>query len=187
MNYTIVGGMNGTGKSSLTGVLKAERNDLGHIIDADILAYEEHGNLLKGAKKAVSKIKFCLTNNISFTQETTLSGHMIKRTIKQARCRGYQIRLYYVGLNTVEECIRRVKNRVRKGGHDVPENIIRERFQTRFISLSKILPFCDEAKFYDNENKFVLTAEYRNGELLFLGNYQPKWLLQFENYLKVIK
>ena len=42
-------------------------------------------------KKAVEEIKYCLDNNISFTQETTLSGHRTEKTIQQARKQGYYV------------------------------------------------------------------------------------------------
>lgn len=50
--YTIIGGVNGAAKSSLTGVLKAERSDLGKIIDVDKLAIQ-HGGFIEGGKAAV--------------------------------------------------------------------------------------------------------------------------------------
>lgn len=69
--YTIIAGVNGAEKSSLTGVLRTENTNLGKIIDVD---------------KIIAKY----------------------------------IRLYYVGLNTVEESLLRIENRVKKGGHDIP-------------------------------------------------------------------
>ena len=39
-----------------------------------------------------------------------------------------------------------------------------------------ILPYCDEATFYDNENGFVAVAEYKNGEIMQIGSVQPSWL-----------
>ena len=53
--YTIVGGVNGTGKSSLTGVLKARQTDLGMIIDVDKLSIEQ-GGAIAGGKEALSRI-----------------------------------------------------------------------------------------------------------------------------------
>lgn len=142
--YTIVGGVNGAGKSSLTGVLKAERNDLGNIIDVDKIAAEHNGNNVKAARIAISKMQYFLNHGISFTQETTLSGHMVEKTIQKAKEAGYSIRLFYVGLNSAEESILRIKNRVRKGGHDIPEHDVVRRYQNRFQFLARILPYCDE-------------------------------------------
>lgn len=204
--YTIIGGVNGCGKSSLTGALKAERSDLGLIIDVDKLAAQLGRSLLaqpswksacgqgdrifagrktalfpdliKGGKAAVRKIDQCLEKGISFTQETTLSGVRTERTIRRAKERGYTIRLYYIGLDTMEESLGRIANRVSKGGHDIPKEDVERRFSTRFADVLRVLPYCDEARFFDNDNGFVEVAEYRNGELIPRVSTPPRWLLE---------
>ena len=174
--YTIIGGVNGCGKSSLTGALKAERSDLGLIIDVDKLA-AQLGSPVEGGKAAVRKIDECLEKGISFTQETTLSGARTERTIRRAKERGYTIRLYYIGLDTLEESLGRIRNRVSKGGHDIPKEDVERRFQSRFTDVLRVLPYCDEARFFDNDNGFVEVAEYRNGELIPRVSTPPRWLL----------
>lgn len=175
--YTIIGGVNGCGKSSLTGALKAERSDLGLIIDVDKLAAQLHSPV-EGGKAAVRKIDECLEKGISFTQETTLSGARTERTIRRAKERGYTIRLYYIGLDTLEESLGRIRNRVAKGGHDIPKEDVERRFQSRFTDVLRVLPYCDEARFFDNDNGFVEVAEYRNGELIPWVSTPPRWLLE---------
>lgn len=175
--YTIIGGVNGCGKSSLTGALKAERSDLGLLIDVDKLA-AQLGSPVEGGKAAVRKIDECLEKGISFTQETTLSGARTERTIRRAKERGYTIRLYYIGLDTMEESLGRIANRVAKGGHDIPREDVERRFSTRFADVLRVLPYCDEARFFDNDNGFVEVAEYRNGELLPRVSNPPRWLLE---------
>ena len=175
--YTIIGGVNGCGKSSLTGALKAERSDLGLLIDVDKLA-AQLGSPVEGGKAAVRKIDECLEKGISFTQETTLSGARTERTIRRAKERGYTIRLYYIGLDTMEESLGRIANRVAKGGHDIPKEDVERRFQSRFTDVLRVLPYCDEARFFDNDNGFVEVAEYRNGELIPRVSNPPRWLLE---------
>ena len=175
--YTIIGGGNGCGKSSLTGALKAERSDLGLLIDVDKLA-AQLGSPVEGGKAAVRKIDECLEKGISFTQETTLSGARTERTIRRAKERGYTIRLYYIGLDTMEESLGRIANRVAKGGHDIPKEDVERRFQSRFTDVLRVLPYCDEARFFDNDNGFVEVAEYRNGELIPRVSNPPRWLLE---------
>ena len=46
-----------------------------------------------------------------------------------------------------------------------------------------MLPYCDEAEFYDNDNGFVLVAEYRNGEIRTVGSRHPLWLMELLQYL----
>ena len=163
--YTIIGGVNGCGKSSLTGALKAERSDLGTVLDGD----------------RPSTIDECLEKGISFTQETTLSGARTERTIRRAKDLGYTIRLYYIGLDTVEESLGRIRNRVAKGGHNILREDVERRFSTRCADVLRVLPYCDEARFFDNDNGFVEVAEYRNGELFPRVADPPRWLRELQN------
>ena len=119
-----------------------------------------------------------MEKGISFTQETTLSGARTERTIRRAKERGYAIRLYYIGLDTMEESLGRIRNRVAKGGHDIPKEDVERRFQSRFTDVLWVLPYCDEALFFDNDNGFVEVAEYRNGELTPRVSTPPRWLLE---------
>ena len=180
--YTIVGGVNGSGKSSLTGCLKRERTDLGIIIDVDKLN-AQYGSIIEGGKAAVAEINRCLKAGINFTQETTLSGHKTELTAAQAKAQGYYIRLYYVGLDTLEESLLRIENRVRRGGHDIRDEDVERRFSGRWEAVSRVLPYCDEARFFDNDNGFVEVAEYVNGELLLKGETRPVWIKELLAYL----
>ena len=182
--YNIIGGVNGVGKSSFTGVLKGSRNDLGTIIDVDKITADMGGNVLEGGKAAVLKIRECLQRNVSFTQETTLSGFKTEQTAKQAREAGYYVRLYYIALDTAQESLERIRNRVKRGGHDIARDDVLRRFGGRWEAVAKVLPYCDEAEFYDNDNGFVKVAEYRNGELLTIGNRCPLWLTDLQRHLR---
>ncbi len=182
--YTIIGGVNGVGKSSLTGVLKEQRSDLGIIIDTDALNAKHGGDRLKGGKEAVRLISDCLDKSVNFTQETTLSGNKTLNTIISARDKNYYIRLYYVGVNSADESISRIANRVSKGGHNIPDKDVIRRYKKRFEDLAKVLPYCNEVHFYDNENGFVEVGEYKNGEILNSGFFCPEWLSDLYDYLK---
>ena len=181
--YTIIGGVNGTGKSSLTGVLKTQTTDLGIIIDVDKITAQNGGSAIQGGRIALERIKDCLKKEISFTQETTLSGRKTEITAAQAKVRGYYVRLYYVGLDTLEESLARIENRVRRGGHDIRDEDVQRRFAGRWEAVSKVLPYCDEARFFDNDNGFVEVAEYLNGELLLKGDKRPAWIQELQDKL----
>lgn len=181
--YTIIGGVNGVGKSSFTGVLKERSTDLGTIIDVDRITAEMGGNALAGGKAALFKIRDCISRGVSFTQETTLSGYKTEATAKQVKELGYHVRLFYVGLDTADESLARIQNRVRRGGHNIPHDDVLRRFSGRWEAVAKVLPYCDEAEFYDNDNGFVKVAEYRNGELRPVGDHRPQWLRELAEYL----
>lgn len=174
--YTIIGGVNGVGKSSLSGVLSAENSDLGIIIDTDKITAENGGDRIKGGKIAIERIESCLKRGINFTQETTLSGVRTLKTIQKARELNYFIRLYYVGISSSDESISRIANRVSKGGHDIPPEDVKRRYAKRFDDLIKILPYCNEVIFFDNENGFAEKAEYKNGTLITKGGNIPEWI-----------
>ena len=181
--YTIIGGVNGTGKSSLTGVLKAQRTDLGRIIDVDKITAQNGGSAIKGGKLALERIRTCLDKGLSFTQETTLSGRKTETTAAEAKEKGYTVRLYYIGLDSAEECLLRIENRVAHGGHDIREEDVLRRFAGRWEAVAKVLPYCDEAHFFDNYNGFVEVAKYVNGELIVKGNKPPQWIAELRDYL----
>ena len=181
--YTIIGGVNGTGKSSLTGVLKAQTNDLGHIVDVDKITAENGGSAILGGKIALQRIRECLDKGLSFTQETTLSGRKTEITAQEARERGYSVRLYYVGLDSAEECLQRIENRVAHGGHNIREEDVLRRFAGRWEALAKVLPYYDEAHFFDNYNGFAEVAAYVNGELIVRGGKLPRWMKELQAYL----
>lgn len=175
--YTIVGGINGCGKSSLTGALKAERDDLGVILDPDKFS-AKLGGYRAGGRAVIEKVNECLEKGINFTQETTLSGARTERTIRKAKELGYTIRLYYVGLDSLEESLGRIENRVKKGGHGIPWQDVERRYASRFAALLRVLPYCDQARFFDNGNGFVEVARYENGELLPITQSPPNWLAE---------
>lgn len=180
--YTIIGGVNGVGKSSFTGILKEQRSDLGTIIDVDKITAELGGNSLAGSKASLIKIQNCIENGVSFTQETTLSGRKTAATAKLVKEAGYHVRLFYIALDTAAESLERIHNRVKRGGHNIQGTDVLRQFGERWEAVAKVLPFCDEAEFYDNDNGFLLVAEYRNGELRSVGTTHPSWLSELSAF-----
>ena len=126
----------------------------------------------------------CLEKEICFTQETTLSGRKTLDTIQRAVAKDYYIRLYYVGLDTMEESLLCIENRVKRGGYNISTDTVANCFSKRFEDLLVILPYCNEATFYDNDNGFVTVAKYKNGELQTIGQNSPKWLLELIENMK---
>jgi len=179
--YTIIGGVNGTGKSSFTGVLRTQTFDLGDIIDVDKLTVTAGVSPIEGGKIALRRINECLEKGLSFTQETTLAGKRTGFTASLAKNQGYYVRLFYIGLDTPEECLKRIVNRVARGGHLIAEEDVRRRFSGRWKAVKNILHFCDEASFFDNDNGFVEVANYRNGILSLSGELSPKWVTELYN------
>ena len=60
---------------------------------------------------------------------------------------------------------------------------MRRRFAGRWEALARVLPYCDEARFFDNDNGFAEVAEYRNGALSLKGELRPRWITELDGYL----
>lgn len=91
--------------------------------------------------------------------------------------------MYYVGLNSIEESLHRIANRVKKGGHNIPVEDVKRRFEKRIISLGNVIPLCDEVIFYDNENGFVKVAEIKNNKFQYSNGYKPEWIIKYKDTL----
>lgn len=86
----------------------------------------------------------------TFAFETTLGGKTITALLEQAVAAGIEVRIWYVGLNSPELHLRRVRARVAHGGHDIPEEKIRERYHHSRLNLIRLLPHVTELLLYDN-------------------------------------
>ena len=76
----------------------------------------------------LEEITDCVRKGESFAFETTLSGQSYLARIRQWREQGYQVSLFFLSLPDAETAIARVAERVKQGGHDIPEAVIRRRF-----------------------------------------------------------
>lgn len=144
----IIAGANGSGKSTLAKVLLKEKNF--EFLNADDIAKEISPNAINEVPISAGKIYFqrlndYLKNNQSFAVESTLSGNNIIKIIEKARQKNYKIVLVYSFLQNCTTCITRVKNRVRNGGHNVPEEDIIRRFH------KSIVKFWDKYRFMTDE------------------------------------
>lgn len=176
--YTLYAGVNGAGKSTIYSTTNYYEN-LNRVNPDEILVsnggdWRNEKDQLKAGREAVRRINSFIEQGISFNQETTLCGQSILRNIQKAKEQGFSIKLYYVGLNSPELAVERVKGRVSKGGHGIPEETIKKRYETSLEMLTKVLPLCDKAIIYDNSIKLDKIARYKEGNLE-LFNEKCQW------------
>ena len=148
-------GTNGAGKTTLRGFNK---DTVQIVIDSDHIAMQinpENPRLAdsQAGRKAIELFKFAISQKISFSMESTLSGNSILQRIKKAKENGFYVRLNYVGVDGVSINIKRVKARVASGGHFIDEATIRSRYDISLQNLLKIIPLCDEVFIYDNSGE----------------------------------
>lgn len=94
-----------------------------------------------------------ITERLNFAFETTLGGRTITALLNSAHSAGSEVRIWYVGLRTVELHIARVRARVSKGGHDIPEARIRERYDRSRLNLIELMPKLTELRVFDNSKE----------------------------------
>jgi len=94
-----------------------------------------------------------IAERLNFAFETTLGGNTIPALLSSALSAGLEVRVWYVGLSSVELHIARVRARVEKGGHPIPEQKIRERFDRSRLNLIRLLPGLTELLVYDNSRE----------------------------------
>lgn len=108
--------------------------------DANSVGWHEGKRLLERA----------IAERFDFAFETTLGGHTISALLHEALAAGIDVRMWFVGLSSPEQHMARVRSRVARGGHDIPEAKIRERYDRSRINLIELMPRLTELRVFDN-------------------------------------
>lgn len=129
----IIAGPNGAGKTTFARAFLPEDAHCPHFINADLIAaglspFAPETAAVKAGRLMLQELAAATARRESFAFETTLSGLAYLRHIREWKALGYHISLFFLSLPSAEVAIARVAERVKQGGHNVPEPIIRRRF-----------------------------------------------------------
>lgn len=178
----IVAGGNGCGKTTFAHELL---NDYSlKFINADEIAsklgdFDKHK--IQAGKEFLKLIDDHIKNGNSFIMETTLSGKYVQALVKKLKSKEYSVTLLYVFVESVELSLSRIKLRVLKGGHNIPEVDVRRRLRRsldNFNNLYKKLVDNWELH-YNGENGFTLVAVGNNNNI---SVKDEELLKKFKNY-----
>jgi predicted ABC-type ATPase len=142
----IIAGPNGAGKTTFaTEFLPIEAECL-NFINSDLIAqglspFQPYKMAIEAGRLMIQHIDECANKNESFAFETTLSGKGYIKKIEDWKLRKYKVIIYYLKLPSVEFAIERVRLRVSQGGHNVPEQEIRRRFERSWTNFKEIYKF----------------------------------------------
>jgi predicted ABC-type ATPase len=156
----VLAGTNGAGKSSIAGAMLLRQR-------VEYFDPDEAARRILAANPGISQtrangaawhegkrlLERAIAERLDFVFETTLGGRTITGLLERAASLGIEVRMWYVGLSSPEHHIARVRARVAKGGHDIPESRIRERYHASRLNLIRLLPSLSELWVYDNSEE----------------------------------
>jgi len=122
----IIAGANGSGKTTFS-VNILQRTGY-NFLNADEIEKELVVSKLEAGKEFFRRFETLLVAEQSFVLESTLSGNYLVRTIEKAKKSGYSIKIVYVFLENPQDCIQRIRLRVKLGGHFVPDDDVVRRY-----------------------------------------------------------
>ena len=155
-NVYIIAGPNGAGKTTFAREFLPNYADCLNFVNADLIAqglspFSPESVAFRAGRLMLGEIEILMKQEVDFGFETTLSGRSHLNVIRRLKQRGYEVHVFYLWLPSVELALSRVRGRVLQGGHDVPEAVVRRRFDrsiTNFLVYYRQL--ADSWTLYDN-------------------------------------
>ena len=162
----IIAGCNGAGKTTASFTVLPEMLNCKEFVNADSIAaglspFQPDKVAFEAGKLMLQRIEHLITTTTDFAIETTLSTKSYVQTIKKCKEKGYRVVLIYFWLESTELAITRIKERVKRGGHYLPDEVVKRRYKRGLHNLfSLFMPLCDYWFVFDNsEKKPILITE----------------------------
>jgi len=156
----VLAGTNGAGKSGLAGAAFLEAGVVFFNPDAaarriqsanpGITQEQANSAAWRQGKRLLQR---AIAERLNFAFETTLGGETMTALLEMAIFEQLEVRIWYAGLQHPELHIQRVQARVAKGGHDIPENRIRTRYDSSRLNLIRLMPRLTELRVFDNSKE----------------------------------
>ena len=155
----IISGPNGAGKTTASYTVLPRILSCREFVNADEIAhglspFNPESVAIEAGRLMLLRIRELLQRNESFSIETTLSTRSYHRLVRQAHSQGYDVTLLYFWLQSPELAVQRVAERVSKGGHNIPTDIIYRRYYEGLRNLFEIyMPIVDTWIIADNSRQ----------------------------------
>ena len=164
-NLYIIAGPNGAGKTTASYTLLPEMLHCYNFVNADEIArglspFSPDTVDVQAARIMLLRIEELLAQKADFAIETTLATRSYVQLVKRAQAIGYKVHLLFFCLESPEQAIQRIAQRVSEGGHGIPEDVIRRRYQRGLFNLVNLyIPICNTVHIWLNTLKPQLIAE----------------------------
>lgn len=155
-NLYIISGCNGAGKTTASYTVLPEVLDCKEFVNADEIArglspFNPESVAIEAGRLMLQRIEDLLAKDETFSIETTLATKSYISLVRRAQAKGYTVRLLFFWLNSPELALQRISERVAKGGHNIPEPIVRRRYIAGISNLFRLFMIeVDSWEIYDN-------------------------------------
>ncbi len=123
------------------------------MISAGLSPLKPESVAIEASRVFLSRLRELIARRVNFAFETTLAGQAYTGLLQRMRDKGYRIHLLFLWVPSPELALRRVADRVRKGGHNVPEKDVRRRFSRGLRNLFSVYKdLCDVIAIFDNSS-----------------------------------
>ena len=173
-NLYIIAGPNGAGKTTASYTLLPEMLNCINFVNADEIArglspFSPGTVDVQAARIMIQRTDELLEEGADFAIETTLATRSYVQLVRRAHDRGYKVHLLFFCLESPEQAVQRVAQRVKEGGHNVPEDVIRRRFRLGIANLVNLfIPICDSVLVFNNTNtpaRLIARKEFKQGRI----------------------
>lgn len=176
----IISGCNGAGKTTASYTILPEILDCEEFVNADEIAkglspFNPESAAIQAGRLMLERINKLIEKGKDFAFETTLATKSYKNFVIKAKESGYHVTLLFFWLRTSDLAVKRVEIRVKEGGHNIPEEVIRRRYENGLKNFYEIFePIVDEWMFIDNSGEPYEIIAHRNTESSFVKNTE-RW------------
>lgn len=152
----VIAGPNGAGKSTAAPALLRDLLGVAEFVNADVIAqglsaFDTASVALQAGRVMLSRIRQLAAQRRHFAFETTLATRSYASWLAELKTSGYTFDLLFLSLPAPEMALARVAERVRSGGHDIPEDTIRRRYVRGLENFFRLYqPLADRWWFFDN-------------------------------------
>lgn len=165
-NLYIISGCNGSGKTTASYTLLPELLNCSEFVNSDEFAkylspFDPSSASVTASRYMLTKIHYLLGRYADFGIETTLATRSLLKIIQQAQSLGYEVTILYFWLNSPELAIKRVRDRVAAGGHNISDATVRRRYATGLkYFFDNYSPVCDNWILADNsKSPFTIVVD----------------------------
>lgn len=186
----IIAGSNGAGKSTAAPALLKDALHVDNFVNADVIAqglcaYQPEKAAIQAGRIMLDRIHTLSEEKVNFAFETTLASRTFAMWIPKLQKQGYQFHLIFLWLKNVELAIFRVNERVKSGGHSVPESTIRRRYAAGLKNFFNLYsPLAESWQLYDNsnaENLSLIASQIKQNDPIIKNKETWKQLLEISS------